>query len=115
MIVAELHTEGSENPIKSSPFQLIDGRLHVPTLSSFFGLQHSTVLINGVVHACDVASGLTLATFREGDVVKVVGEAVAESETAATGHHRAAGEISSQSSHKGRCKLTSIVLIFICT
>ena len=58
----------------SSPFQLVEGRhLHLPTIAAFFGLHAPAMLLDGAVHACNLASGLTLATFTPGQVVRVQG------------------------------------------
>ncbi|GAX74394.1 hypothetical protein CEUSTIGMA_g1842.t1 [Chlamydomonas eustigma] len=64
---------GGDDGENSAYFQLIDGKLHLPTIGSFFGLVPSSMRLDGTVHASD-GSGLTFLTFQDGQTITVVGE-----------------------------------------
>jgi hypothetical protein len=57
----------------SAVFDLLDGRLHLPTISKFFRLANN-VRLDGVVHAID-ASGFTFANFESVNALQVTGNA----------------------------------------
>jgi hypothetical protein len=54
-------------------FQLIDGRLHLPTIRDYFKL--STVRLNDVVYSTD-SEGFTFGTFPPTGTIRVTGEAM---------------------------------------
>lgn len=68
-----LECEESENESqRSAYFQLIEGRLHIPTIKEFFGL--NVVRINEVVYPVD-GQGFTYSTFQPGDSYRLAGVA----------------------------------------
>lgn len=63
------HGEGEG--AKRAWFQLMDNRLHIPTVQEYFRLRG--VDVNGVVLSVD-ANGFSISTFAPGSVLRVSGE-----------------------------------------